>query len=258
MILQETDSFVLFKNNSGLVYEDLDNKYPTSLYGHNEEQQFFNNEKSSYFGFISSGECFIEVMIRNEFIVYKLLEGMYFSINKPFTMSGGVGYVVERKEQNSFFNIGGPIDAKGRLKYIDGCSDSLLISPVKRGYAILNHLHFPKNITQTMHTHPSIRAGLVYKGNGVCVTPYGKLPLDAGNLFIIKPNYKGEKSIGNDGQLYYQGSHKFDTTTNTMDVIAYHPETDFGCTDEDHPMLNFSIVDGVSAKNIEKIRTKSI
>ena len=41
-----------------------------------------------------------------------------------------------------------------------------------------------------------------------------------------------------------------------MAVIAYHPDSDFGPTHEVHPMINRTIVDGVSARLIEKIRTR--
>ena len=41
-----------------------------------------------------------------------------------------------------------------------------------------------------------------------------------------------------------------------MDVVAYHPDSDTGPTHDDHPMLNRTIVEGVSARDIDKIRTK--
>jgi hypothetical protein len=41
-----------------------------------------------------------------------------------------------------------------------------------------------------------------------------------------------------------------------MRVVAYHPDSDFGPQDEDHPMINRTIVDGVSASKIDAIRTK--
>ena len=50
--------------------------------------------------------------------------------------------------------------------------------------------------------------------------------------------------------------HSFNTLSQSMDIIAFHPDSDIGMTDDDHPMINRTIVDGVSAKNIEKIRTK--
>jgi hypothetical protein len=40
-----------------------------------------------------------------------------------------------------------------------------------------------------------------------------------------------------------------------MDVIAWHPDSDFGPEDDDHPMVNRTIVDGVSAAKIADIRT---
>lgn len=40
-----------------------------------------------------------------------------------------------------------------------------------------------------------------------------------------------------------------------MDVIAYHPDSDTGPTYDDQPMINRTIVDGVSAADIDEIRT---
>jgi hypothetical protein len=44
----------------------------------------------------------------------------------------------------------------------------------------------------------------------------------------------------------------------TMTVIAYHPDSDFGPTHEDHPMINRTWVDGVSANEIKDIQTKEL
>jgi hypothetical protein len=41
-----------------------------------------------------------------------------------------------------------------------------------------------------------------------------------------------------------------------MDVIAFHPDSDFGPEDENHPMINRTIVNGVSANAIDEIKTK--
>ena len=41
-----------------------------------------------------------------------------------------------------------------------------------------------------------------------------------------------------------------------MDVIAFHPDSDFGPTDIEHPMINRTIVNGVKASELENIRTK--
>jgi hypothetical protein len=51
--------------------------------------------------------------------------------------------------------------------------------------------------------------------------------------------------------------HYFKTPADSsMTVIAYHPDSDVGSKDDDHPMVNRTIVDGVSAAKIDEIRTK--
>ena len=137
---------------------------------------------------------------------------------------------------------GGPFEEKGRLRYIDGCTDTLLVPPVRKGDPCLNHLHFPSGIVQTPHTHPSVRAGIVYRGSGECVLPTEDqhVSLVGGYAFIIKTNTV----------------HSFHTSNDSMDVIAFHPDSDTGMTDDDHPMVNRTIVDGVSAREIDSIRTK--
>ena len=57
---------------------------------------------------------------------------------------------VKRPRAGFPFQVGGPIEAMGRLRYIDGCTDSLLIPPWRRGEACLNHLHIPPGVEQTM------------------------------------------------------------------------------------------------------------
>jgi hypothetical protein len=52
------------------------------------------------------------------------------------------------------------------------------------------------------------------------------------------------------------GEHAFATSDDELTVIAYHPDSDFGPEDEDHPMINRTIVNGKSARYIDEIRTK--
>lgn len=143
--------------------------------------------------------------------------------------------------------IGMQIEARGRLRYLDGCTDTCLIPPVRKGDPCLNLLHFPPNTRQTAHTHPSIRLGLVVRGYGLCKTPFGNAPLEPGSLFAIYPE-TGMKSLADDGHLYAAGLHSFETDTREMLIVAYHPDSDFGATDEDHPMRNATYIDGVSAR----------
>jgi len=100
----------------------------------------------------------------------------------------------------------------------------------------------PPGIDQTMHTHPSERIGMILSGHGVCITPDGETDLKPGMLFCIHP----------------EGKHKFRTTTSEMRVLAYHPDSDFGPTDQDHPMINRTMVNGVSARNIPAIHTPDL
>lgn len=71
------------------------------------------------------------------------------------------------------------------MAYIDGCSDTLLISPLMFGDPCFNHLHFPKGIKQTLHTHPSGRAGLIVRGRGWCLLPASSIPGAAGNVAAV-------------------------------------------------------------------------
>ena len=57
--------------------------------------------------------------------------------------------------------VGGPIEVVGRLRYIDGCSSTLLLSALKVGDPCFNFLHVPTSVDQTPHTHPTLRAGYV-------------------------------------------------------------------------------------------------
>jgi hypothetical protein len=127
------------------------------------------------------------------------------------------------KGQNS---IGGPIEQSGRLTYIDNCSDSLLIYPPRLGDPSMSHLHFPEMINQSFHIHPSIRLGVVVKGSGVStVKTKGtthEVPLTQGTVFY----------------LLEREEHRFRTEDSTMDVIAFHPDGDWGPTDHNHSMLN--------------------
>ena len=133
-----------------------------------------------------------------------------------------------------------PVEPVGRLRYIDGCTDSLLIPPQMLGDPCLNALYFPAHISQTEHTHPSPRIGLVARGSGECHTREATHSLFPGLTFIITAD----------------GKHRFSTTEEAMIVVAYHPDSDYGPTHETHPMINRTIVQGVSASQIELIRTR--
>lgn len=233
-------SFTGLQLTSGLLFEDEG----VGVYGL-IGSDYFPLVEGTYFVFVYRG-C---VWHNSELPVRT---GMYGCFNGGLLKSdpGTKALIIEAEEYNGMRLVGGPVETVGRLKYIDGCTDSLLVPPVKLGDPCLNHLHFPTGINQTMHTHPSIRVGMVWRGSGECITPWENIPLTEGMVFIIHP----ENSTLHHGHVV--GSHAFRTTDRMMDVIAFHPDSDFGPTDEEHPMLNRTMVAGVSAKNIHEIRTK--
>lgn len=232
-------AFLGFQLAHGLIFDNSENAFPTNLYGFTDDGMLhLEKNTSTFFGYMHEGVGFLHLNGTE----YPILPGMYFCVpgTMKATLTGGSGIIIERVGYNGIFSIGGPIESKGRLKYIDGCTDALLVPPVKVGDPCLNALYFPTGIDQTMHTHPSMRVGMVVKGSGECVTPEATIPLKPGMLFIINE----------------EGKHKFRTTSSELIVVAYHPDSDHGPMDEDHPMLNRTMVDGVSAREIDSIRTK--
>jgi len=168
--------------------------------------------------------------------------GMYFACPGPVTVTGDDVLLVLRDGFGGLFAVGGPLEERGRLKYIDGCSDTLLIGPPKKGDPCLNHLHFPPGVRQTMHTHPTARVGVVASGSGRCVTPEGERPLTPGTFWYLPAG----------------AAHCFYTDGGPMDVVAWHPDSDTGPDDDDHPMVNRTMVGGVSAAGLADIRTREI
>jgi hypothetical protein len=259
----ETSSFILFKGTIGCLFDDITHpRYPIRYYNVVDGIGLTPKKGYSYFGYVYKGG--VKISFENMPNAH-LTNGMYFASNGNMHihefMKGNaiIIEIIPQKEYanyEAFFTIGGKIERKGRLKYIDGCTDSVLVNPIKKGDPCLNHLHFPTNIDQTQHTHPSHRIGVVARGSGRCITPFGNMPLEEDNIFIIKEWNGNGLATGEDGNLYPVGQHAFETRESTMDVIAFHPDSDFGATDEVHPMINRTIVDGVSASLIKDIQTK--
>ena len=87
---------------------------------------------------------------------------------------------------------------------------------------------------------------MVIHGEGHCVVvdpvtkEITKTPLKAGMVFVIPTD----------------SPHAFETGTQTLDVVAFHPDSDYGPIATDHPMVNRTIVNGISASLIPSIQTK--
>ena len=229
--------FLLFDLKTRLLNDHDDGSYRTLVYGFTPGHTLELPEGFTHLGVIVEGKIRLSYECRDR----ELLDGDYFSIVGPATIrSEGWGMVSSAFQYRGVNMFGGPIEHIGRLRYIDGCSDSLLIPPLRKGDPCLNYLHFPTQITQTPHTHPSVRTGIVLRGHGECIIPDApRIPLRPMAAFVIPTDTV----------------HSFNTTSEIMDVIAFHPDSDAGMTDDDHPMINRTIVKGVSARYIPNIRT---
>jgi quercetin dioxygenase-like cupin family protein len=201
----------------GLLEDQSDDAFPTVLAAW-VENSLHRETTGTHFGFVWAGPASLRCASGS----FTLRSGMYFAVPGELQIAQGKGILVTRLGHRGFFHLGGPIEEIGRLRYIDGCTDSLLIPPVLKGDPCLNLLHLPPGTRQTPHTHPSLRIGLVVRGAGTCVTPAERIALKPGRAFLLRAS----------------AVHCFHTEDEPLVVVAYHPDSDFGPTHEDHPMIN--------------------
>jgi AraC-like ligand binding domain len=228
--------FLQFKLVHGHLAEMPDDVMSSRLSGWDNDELELPDE-GTHFGFVFQGSATLETAATT----FELQTGMYFVAPHSGRIRGsGQGIVITSLGYFGMFMLGGPIESAGRLRYIDGCTDSLLIPPPILGDPCLNALYFPTHISQTAHTHPSLRIGIVANGMGECHTAEATYSLFPGLAFIIQADKQ----------------HAFSTKDDEMVIIAFHPDSDFGPTDETHPMINRTIVRGVPASHIESIHTR--
>jgi hypothetical protein len=214
-------TFVAFSIDESPVLE-LDGERPTELFAFSGASVELLAGDTHYI-YCFAGEC----ALHTARLRFPLVAGMYAALPGAGLLSGtGRALVVSRRGYLGLFQLGGPIEAQGRLRYIDGCTDSVLLGPVVLGDPCLNHLHIPSHTRQTRHTHPSIRVGIIVRGRGRCVTPEADHELVPGTVFVIEK----------------EELHAFHTEEQPLDVVVYHPDSDTGPTDADHPMKNRTII----------------
>jgi quercetin dioxygenase-like cupin family protein len=212
--------FYPFPIQHGLLLDLSDDAFPTQVFG-------WNNDKiklpsgATHYGMVTSGKA----ILHSHGAHYPLRAGMFFVVPSGGIIESeenGRGLVISRLDYQGLWQLGGTMEAEGRLRYIDGCSDTLLVCPPVLGEPCLNHLHIPPHTQQSAHTHPSNRIGVILRGKGECHTPDGVFPLEPGLAWYIPT-----------GLL-----HSFHTQYESLDVVAWHPDSDFGPTHENHPMIN--------------------
>jgi hypothetical protein len=222
------ETFTPLSLERGLLLDLSADTHPTRVYGiHSGVLEL--PEDATHFGVLTEGSLSL-VDSHGTFALNAA--GMFFVAAGRCRLSavegmGGRGLVISYLNYTGLRQVGGPVEAAGRLRYIDGCTDTLLVCPPRLGEPCLNHLHIPPRTAQSAHTHPSERIGVILRGRGECRTGDGKVfPLSPGMGWRIPT-----------GCL-----HSFFTHDDSLDVIAWHPDSDFGPTDENHPMVNRTIL----------------
>lgn len=199
----------------------LDTMYPTYATYYKEEADDLGMEYATTFGYVLTGKAVIYANRQ----LWQVYGRNYFAFSGEFSIDEAhdLNMWTVTKLGYKGMSMMGKVEEKGRLSYIDGCSDSILVPMPRRGDPVLNYLHFPQGINQTQHTHPSIRMGVVTEGSGEAFKQESWVkPLKKGCMFMLEE----------------QELHSFRTTDDNMNIVAFHPDSDTGSTDEDHPMIN--------------------
>lgn len=225
------NNFNFWSEYWGLLLNDKNAKYPISIYGYENistQYQALNaieiENNGTAWGFVQSGEVLFTVGSLD----WKIKSGQWFclqqaQLNKINLVSHSRLFVVFFKAHQGLNSMGGPIEEKGRLRYIDNCTDTILYSPPVKGDPCLNFLHFPAEVTQSAHFHPTSRCGIVVSGLGTCEVGEASYTLNPGKIFYLPAD----------------ASHRFCTPKDSfLNVITFHPDSDYGPTHEIHPMIN--------------------
>lgn len=110
---------------------------------------------------------------------------------------------------------------QGNLTYIDGGTNTTAVNPGRLGDPVVNYVHFPAHMNQTLHTHPSHRVGLILKGTG-------KIELDNNEFYDLK---EGEAFFMRRNEL-----HNFITKEDDCILFVFAPDSGTGPTDEINPL----------------------
>lgn len=113
-------------------------------------------------------------------------------------------------------------DGEGNLSYMDGGTNTTAVNPGRLGLPVINYVHFPAGMEQTLHTHPSQRIGLVLWGKGLVELDHGiKFAIKAGDCWVMERNVL-HNFMCNQGE---------DVT-----LFVFSPDSATGPTDEVNPL----------------------
>jgi quercetin dioxygenase-like cupin family protein len=149
-----------------------------------------------------------------------------FAVNDHFTIKTGAGTaaVIEYPGLHlleSRYYVQNQLEM-GNLSYMDGGTNTTAVNPGRLGDPVINYVHFPAGMKQTLHTHPSHRVGMVLKGLGRVELDDGEFPLQTGDVFFMKRNVL----------------HNFTCPYENEDVVlfVFAPDSGTGPTDEVNPL----------------------
>ena len=128
-------------------------------------------------------------------------------------------YGLSMNDERLFVPHGNP---KGNLSYMDGGTNTTAVNPGRLGLPVINYVHFPAGMEQTLHTHPSQRIGLILSGKGLIELDKGVMfPIKEGDCFVMERNVL-HNFMCNQGE---------DVT-----LFVFSPDSGTGQTDEINPL----------------------
>ena len=110
----------------------------------------------------------------------------------------------------------------GNLSYMDGGTNTTAVNPSRLGDPVVNYVHFPNKMYQTLHTHPSDRLGLILRGSG-------HIELDDDEIFDIETGdvfWMPRNTLHN--FCCQKGEH--------VELFVFAPDSGTGPTDEVNPL----------------------
>ena len=110
----------------------------------------------------------------------------------------------------------------GNLSYMDGGTNTTAVNPGRLGLPVINYVHFPAGMKQTLHTHPSQRIGLILSGKG-------EIELDNDVMFPIK---EGDCWVMERNVLHNFMCNQGEDVT----LFVFSPDSGTGPTDEINPL----------------------
>lgn len=113
-------------------------------------------------------------------------------------------------------------NTKGNLSYMDGGTNTTAINPGRLGLPVINYVHFPAGMQQTLHTHPSQRIGLVLSGKGEIELDNNVMfPIKAGDCWVMERNVLHNFMCNQDEDVI---------------LFVFSPDSGTGPTDEVNPL----------------------